>query len=151
MLPSKGTSTHLGFWKDQHKALQREVQCSSCYSKRRVGSSNMSAQKNVGERQLSNFWGIVNSGGGWNTEAAGEKKKSYWNPYKRFCIFFPFRECAFHSTRKHDWHYMVDEISVRTEDCWRQTTAHFHDVMRKEQEELSWAQVTHISSSSVSF
>lgn len=154
MLPSKGAYVHPGFWEDQHKALQREVQCSGCCSKRWVGSSNMSAQKKVGERQLSNFWGIVNSGGGWNTEAAGgEKKKKVSETFTKGFGFFLFRECGFRRTNKrHHWHYMVDELSVRrTEDCGRQTTAHFHDVLRKEQEELSWEQVTPISSSSVNF
>lgn len=81
------------------------------------------------------------------------KKKKVSETFTKGFGFFLFRECGFRRTNKrHHWHYMVDELSVRrTEDCGRQTTAHFHDVLRKEQEELSWEQVTPISSSSVNF
>lgn len=141
-------------WEDLHKFLQ----CSRRYNKRWVGSTNISAQKKSKRKVALKFLGhceFRRKMKYWGSRSKKKKEKKVIETLTKSFVgffFFLFRECDFHGMNKHHhWLYVVNEISIRTEDCWRQTTAAFHGVMRKEQEELSWAQVTHISSSSVSF
>lgn len=151
--PPKGLLYIQNFERTNTKPF-REVQCSRCYSKRWVGSSNVSAQEKSWRKAALKFLGHCEFrrrmkywGSRW-----GEKKRLL-KPLQKVLYFFYLENVVFivrmttNITTDTTW-WMK---SVRTEDCWRQTTTHFHDVMRKEQEELCWAQVTHISPSSVSF